>query len=154
MSLSQRTSIKTRYKRSTLQKRKNSQIPFSSNAKATVIRMSPLKVRRVLKQIEKCTYEEALILLRFLPYRACYPVAKVLKSAAANAFHNQLVPKSYLVIEKAFVGPGPILKRMHPRSKGRGFPIKKRTSHITIVLRSTFSRYENKLNGEFLPVSI
>jgi large subunit ribosomal protein L22 len=153
MSLTQKTSIKTLNKRS-LQKRKNRQVPILANAKAKVIRMSPLKVRRVLKQIEGCSYEEALILLRFLPYRACYPVAKVLKSAAANALNNQLIPKSYLRIEKAFVGPGPILKRMHPRSKGRGFPIMKRTSHISIVLSSTFSRYESNLDGEFLPVSI
>lgn len=153
MSLNQKTNIKTLNKRS-IQKRKNQQIPAFANAKAKTIRMSPLKVRRVLKQIEGCSYEEALVLLRFLPYRACYPVAKVLKSAASNALNNQLIPKSYLRVEKAFVGPGPVLKRMHPRSKGRGFPIKKRTSHISIVLKSTFSRYENGLDGNFLPISI
>ena len=47
--------------------------------------MSPIKIQRVLRQISDCTYEEALILLKFLPYRACQPVSKVLKSAAANA---------------------------------------------------------------------
>lgn len=132
-----------------IQDRKIRQIPIVAFAEAKGIRMSPLKVRRVLQQIQGCSYEEALILLRFLPYRACYPVAKVLKSAAANASNNYQVPKSFLQVQKAWVGPGPILKRMHPRSKGRGFPILKRTSHISIMVQSTFTRYEKNLSGDF-----
>lgn len=153
MSLGYKPSLKTLTKRA-IQKRKEQQFPLVAKAKARIIRMSPLKVRRVLRQIQGCSYEEALILLRFLPYRACHPVAKVLKSAAANAVSNYSIPRSYLQIDKAFVDKGPVLKRIRPRAKGRMCPIKKRTSHISIVVRSIFSRYENDVKGNFLPVSI
>lgn len=151
MILGAKPSIKTLTKRS-IKKRKEQQFPLIAKAKAKIIRMSPLKVRRVLRQIQGCSYEEALILLRFLPYRACHPVAKVLKSAAANAVSNYSIPRAYLKIETAFVDKGPILKRIRPRAKGRMCPIKKRTSHISIVIRSTFARYENDVKGNFLPV--
>ena len=67
MNLGSKPSLKTLTKRA-IRKRKEQQIPLSANAKAKIIRMSPLKVRRVLRQIQGCSYEEALILLRFLPY--------------------------------------------------------------------------------------
>ena len=153
MNLGSKPSLKTLTKRA-IRKRKEQQIPLSANAKAKIIRMSPLKVRRVLRQIQGCSYEEALILLRFLPYRACHPVAKVLKSAAANALSKYSVPRSYLQIEKAFVDKGPTMKRIRPPAKARMYPIRKRTSNISIVVKSTFSRYENDVKGNFLPVSI
>lgn len=151
MNLWSRPSLKTLAQRS-IRKRKEQQPPLTSKAKGRMIRMSPLKVRRVLNQIQGCSYEEALVLLRFLPYRACHPVAKVLKSAAANALNNYSIPRSYLQIDKAFVEKGPILKRIRPRAKGRMYPIKKRTSHICIIVRSNFSRFESDVKGNFLPV--
>jgi len=151
MNLWSRPSLKRLAQRS-IQKRKEQQPPLVAKAKARMIRMSPLKVRRVLNQIKGCSYEEALVLLRFLPYRACHPVAKVLKSAAANALNNYSIPRSYLQVEKAFVENGPILKRIRPRAKGRMYPIKKRTSHICIVVCSSFSRFENDGKGNFLPI--
>lgn len=151
MNLGSRPSLKTLSQRA-ITKRKERQPALLAYAKARMIRMSPLKVRRVLNQIQGCSYEEALVLLRFLPYRACHPVAKVLKSAAANALNNYSIPRSYLEIDKAFVEQGPILKRIRPRAKGRMYPIKKRTSHICIVVRSKFSRFENNIQGNFLPV--
>nr|YP_010478780.1 ribosomal protein L22 [Neustupella aerophytica]UVI61085.1 ribosomal protein L22 [Neustupella aerophytica] len=151
MNLWSRPSLKRLAQRS-IQKRKEQQPPLVAKAKGRMIRMSPLKVRRVLNQIQGCSYEEALVLLRFLPYRACHPVAKVLKSAAANALNKYSIPRSYLRIEKAFVENGPTLKRIRPRAKGRMYPIKKRTSHIYIVVRSNFSRFENDVKGNFLPV--
>jgi large subunit ribosomal protein L22 len=138
MNLWSRPSLKTLAQRS-IKKRKEQQPALVAKATARMIRMSPLKVRRVLNQIQGCSYEEALVLLRFLPYRACHPVAKVLKSAAAN-------------VDKAFVEQGPILKRIRPRAKGRIYPIKKRTSHISIILRSNFSRFETDINGNFVPI--
>lgn len=137
-------------------RRRQSQVALQAKAEARIVRMSPLKVQRVLKQIQGCSYEEALVLLRFLPYRACHPVAKVLKSAASNAVNNFSIPPSFLKIERAIVEKGPILKRIRPRAKGRMFPIKKRTSNIIIIVRSTFSRYQpnTKGNCNFLPVSI
>ena len=104
-------------------------------AQAKYIRMSPSKVQRVLNQIRGCSYEEALLILKFMPYRACEPVLKVLKSAAANAQKNNGFNKQDLQVAIAFADKGPILKRMRPRSKGRGFPIKKYTSHITIYVQ-------------------
>ena len=153
MNLWSRPSLKTLGQRS-IQKRKEQQPPLVAKAKGRMIRMSPLKVRRVLNQIQGCSYEEALVLLRFLPYRACHPVAKVLKSAAANALNNYAIPRSYLQIDKAFVEKGPILKRIRPRAKGRMYPIKKRTSHICIIVRSNFSRFESDINGSFLPIAL
>lgn len=151
MNLWSRPSLKTLAQRS-IQKRKEQQPPLVAQAKGRMIRMSPLKVRRVLNQIQGCSYEEALVLLRFLPYRACHPVAKVLKSAAANALNIYSIPRSYLQIDKAFVEKGPILKRIRPRAKGRTYPIKKRTSHICIIVRSNFSRFESDGKGNFLPI--
>jgi large subunit ribosomal protein L22 len=146
MTLGHKTSLKTLSKRAS-SRIKEQQPPLISKAQSRLIRMSPLKVRRVLSQIQGCSYEEALILLRFLPYRACHPVAKVLKSAAANALNKYSIPSGFLNVEKAYVEKGPILKRIRPRAKGRMFPIKKRTSNIHIVLRSTFSRYETNNNN-------
>lgn len=153
MILGYKPSLKTLSKRAS-QKINEQQPALFAKAEAKIVRMSPLKVRRVLNQIQGCSYEEALILLRFLPYRACHPVAKVLKSAASNALNNFSIPTSYLHIEKAIVEKGPILKRIRPRAKGRMFPIKKRTSNIRIIVRSTFSRYENDKKGNFLPILI
>lgn len=111
----------------------------SMQAVAKYIRMSPIKIQRVLQQISGCSYEEALILLKFLPYRACQPVSKVLRSAAANAMNNAKVPKENLIVSQAIVGRGQILKRGRPRAKGRIFQILKYTSHIRIILRDKTS---------------
>lgn len=108
----------------------------SAKAVARFIRMSPTKVRRVLNQIRGCTYEEALILLEFLPYRACEPVWQLIQSAAANAENKYGVAKSNLIIRSTFVTPGPTLKRFRPRAQGRAYAIKKRTCHITAVLEN------------------
>lgn len=100
------------------------------------IRMSPHKVRKVIDQIRGRSYEEALMLLTFMPYRACDPIFKVICSAAANANHNFGLRKSSLYICEAKVDKGPILKRFRPRAQGRGFPIAKPTCYITIVMAS------------------
>lgn len=153
MNLKSKPKLKTLSKRAFKQNTQRSQTIFAK-ASARMIRMSPLKVRRVLKQIMGCSYEEALILLRFLPYRACHPIAKVLKSAGANAIKNNSIPESYLQIHEAYVDKGPILKRIRPRAKGRAYPIKKYTSHISISVRSTFSKYETNFNDDFIAYSI
>jgi large subunit ribosomal protein L22 len=108
----------------------------TAKAVAKYIRMSPTKVQRVLNQIRGCFYDEALIILKFMPYRACIPVLKVLKSAAANAQKNYGLKKQDLEVSIAYASKGPILKRMRPRAKGRGYPIKKYTSHITVIVKS------------------
>ena len=100
------------------------------------IRMSPSKVRRVLRQIQGKTYSEALLLLEFMPYASCTPIIKVLRSATANARNNFGMDETKLVIKSAFADQGPTMKRFRPRAQGRAYRIQKATSHITIVMES------------------
>jgi len=79
---------------------------------------------------------EAQAVLRFAPQAASEPVGKVLASAVANAEHNEQLDPATLVIREAYVDEGPTLKRFRPRAQGRAYRIRKRTSHITIVLES------------------
>jgi large subunit ribosomal protein L22 len=102
---------------------------------ARFIRMSPHKVRRVLDQIRGRSYREALIVLEFMPYRACEPVTKLLRSAVANAVHNAGMQAEQLKVHQAYADMGPCLKRMRPRAQGRGYQIRKPTCHITITVR-------------------
>jgi large subunit ribosomal protein L22 len=96
--------------------------------------MSPYKVRRVLDQIRGRSYQEALIILKFMPYAACEPILKVLRSAAANAEHNKGLDRGKLVVSKAFADGGSTLKRFRPRAQGRAFQIRKPTCHITVAV--------------------
>tara|TARA_B100001758_G_scaffold142291_1_gene122553 strand:+ start:683 stop:1018 length:336 start_codon:yes stop_codon:yes gene_type:complete len=98
------------------------------------VRMSPSKIRRVLRQIQGKTYSEALLLLEFMPYASCAPIIKVLRSATANARNNFGLDETKLVIKSAFADQGPIMKRFRPRAQGRAYRILKATSHITIVM--------------------
>jgi large subunit ribosomal protein L22 len=101
------------------------------------IRISPTKVRRVLDQIRGRSYQEALMILEFMPYRACGPIWQVLNSAAANAQHNLEFKKQSLRVKTAFADQGPTLRRFRPRAQGRGYPIRKPTCHITVILEPT-----------------
>jgi large subunit ribosomal protein L22 len=103
-------------------------------AVARYIRMSPHKVRRVLDQIRGRSYRESLIMLEFMPYRACEPILKLLRSAVANAEHNNGMDPSELYISEAFSDQGPVLKRFRPRAQGRAYQIRKPTCHITIAV--------------------
>jgi len=98
------------------------------------IRMSPNKVRRVLRQIQGKPYQEALLLLEFMPYTSCEPIIKVLRSAAANAKNNFGFDETKLVVKSAFADQGPVMKRFRPRAQGRAYRILKATSHITIIV--------------------
>ncbi|GMH45938.1 hypothetical protein BSKO_13902 [Bryopsis sp. KO-2023] len=98
-------------------------------------RGSPHKMRRVLDQIRGCTYEEALIILEYMPYRACEPILKTVVSAAANAKHNLGLKKSKLYVSECFADGGPVMKRVKFRAKGRADRIRKPTSHITIKMK-------------------
>ncbi|MGK7891258.1 MAG: 50S ribosomal protein L22 [Leptolyngbyaceae cyanobacterium] len=98
------------------------------------VRMSPHKVRRVLDQIRGRSYREALIILEFMPYRACDPVLKLLRSAAANAEHNEGYDRATLVVSEARADQGPSLRRYRPRAQGRAYMIRKPTCHITLAV--------------------
>nr|UWM17347.1 ribosomal protein L22 [Arnebia decumbens] len=99
------------------------------------ISMSADKARRVIDQIRGRSYEETLMILELMPYRACYPIFKLVYSAAANASYNMGSNEANLVISQAEVNKGSTVKKLKPRARGRSFPIKRSTCHITIVMK-------------------
>lgn len=103
-------------------------------AVARFVRMSPTKVRRVLTPIKGKPVKEALAILRHLPQRAAIPVARVVKSAAANAENTFNMDPDDLVVVRAHADEGPRLKRWIPRARGRANRILKRSSHITVAV--------------------
>jgi large subunit ribosomal protein L22 len=108
-------------------------------ATARYVRMSPMKTRRVVDLLRGLPVAEAQAIVSFDPHSASEPVGKVLDSAVANAEHLahvrsvRLDPADLVVVE-AYVDQGPTLKRFRPRAQGRAYRIRKRTSHITIVV--------------------
>jgi large subunit ribosomal protein L22 len=105
-------------------------------ARATHVRVTPMKARRIVDLIRNKPAQETLAALKFQPQAAAEPVAKVLASAIANAEHNFQLDPASLVISRAYVDEGATLKRFQPRAQGRAFRIRKRTSHITIEVES------------------
>ena len=105
-------------------------------AKASYVRVTPMKARRVIDLIRDMPAQEALSVLKFAPQAASEPVAKVLASAIANAEHNFSLDPESLIISRAYVDEGPTMKRFRPRAQGRAYRIRKRTSHITIEVES------------------
>lgn len=114
---------------------KNSSSGREVKVLAQHISMSVFKARRVIDQIRGRSYEETLMILELLPYRASYPILKLVYSAAANANHNMGLNEADLFISKAEVNKGTIVKKLRPRARGRSYPIKKPRCHITIVLK-------------------
>ncbi len=102
------------------------------SATAKYVRISPRKVRLVTDLIVGRPVEEAAAILRFMPNAAARDVAKVLRSATANAENNFNLTADELHVESAVANEGPTLKRIRPRAQGRAFQILKRTSHITV----------------------
>jgi large subunit ribosomal protein L22 len=108
-------------------------------ATARYVRMSPMKTRRVVDLIRGIPAAEAQAIVKFDPHAASEPVGKVLDSAIANAEHlahvrSQRLDPADLVVVEAYVDEGPTLKRFRPRAQGRAYRIRKRTSHITVVV--------------------
>ena len=103
-------------------------------AHARYIRMSPYKVRQVLGLIRGLPVQEADQLLSFTNRAAAEPVRKVLRSAVANAEHNHALDADELIVAEAYADEGPTLRRWRPRARGRATRIRKRTSHITVVV--------------------
>nr|BDR63024.1 ribosomal protein L22 [Operculina turpethum] len=99
------------------------------------ISMSADKARRVIDQIRGRSYEETLMILELMPYRAGYPIFKLVYSAAANASYTMDSNEANLFISKAEVNEGTTVKKFKPRARGRSYPIKRTTCHITIVLK-------------------
>nr|UGS82378.1 ribosomal protein L22 [Salvia adenophora] len=99
------------------------------------IYVSADKARRVIDQIRGRSYEQTLMILELMPYKACYPVFKLVYSAAANASYTMGSSEDNLVIIKAEVNEGTVVKKLKPRARGRSYAIKKATCHITIVVK-------------------
>nr|YP_010445276.1 ribosomal protein L22 [Pyankovia brachiata]UTJ90777.1 ribosomal protein L22 [Pyankovia brachiata] len=110
------------------------------------------KARRVIDQIRGRSYAETLMILELMPYRACYPIFKLIYSAATNARRYRKFKKTNLIISKAEVNKGTITKKLKPRARGRSYLIKKPTCHITIVLRDiTFFDGYDKFIESLIP---
>ena len=103
-------------------------------ATAKTVRFTPRKVRLVLDMVRGRSVEEALAILKFTPNHAATAVAKVVKSAAANATNNNQLNAENLYIKACYANEGVVLKRIMPRAKGNAAQILKRTSHITVVV--------------------
>jgi large subunit ribosomal protein L22 len=108
----------------------------SAVAKARFVRVSPTKARRVIDLVRGKSVAEALDILRWAPQAASLPVAKVIASAAANAQNNDGLDPATLVVASVYADDGPTAKRIRPRAQGRAFRIRRRTSHITVVVES------------------
>ena len=108
-------------------------------ARATHVRVTPMKARRVVDLIRHLPTDQALAILKFAPQAASEDVRKVLESAIANATHNHNLDADTLIVSRAVVDEGPTLKRFRPRAQGRAYRIRKRTSHITIEVESIIS---------------
>ncbi|MFZ3291183.1 MAG: 50S ribosomal protein L22 [Mycobacterium sp.] len=108
----------------------------SAVAKARFVRVSPSKARRVIDLVRGKSVADALDILRWAPQAASEPVAKVIASAAANAQNNNGLDPATLVVATVYADDGPTAKRIRPRAQGRAFRIRRRTSHITVVVES------------------
>ena len=107
---------------------------MESKAILKYARISPRKVRRVTDLLKGKKAGDALVNLGFLPHKGSKIVAKVLKSAMANAEQKKVADPESMKILNVLVDQGPTMKRMMPRAMGRADMIKKRTSHITLLL--------------------
>jgi len=107
---------------------------METRAIAKYIRMSPQKVRLVVDLVRGKDMAEARKALAFTRKAATLPVRKALESAFANAGQNREIDQKILYVKEIYVDQGPSLKRWRARAQGRAFSIKKRTSHVTVVL--------------------
>jgi large subunit ribosomal protein L22 len=109
-------------------------------AKSKYIRISPTKISRVLQLVKGKKVDEALDILHFTPKSATVPIEKTLRSAVANLGNieeGQRWDLNEIYISRAYVDQGPTLKRFRPMSMGRAGRIRKRTSHITIIIEDS-----------------
>ncbi len=123
----------------------------TATAKLKSLRMTPRKVRLVVDLIRGCRVHDALNQLQFSTKHASRPVLKLLKSAVANAANNHQLVEETLCITEAFVDAGTTLHRWMPRAMGRATPIRKRSSHITLVLTGDVDTAAAKKQEEKTP---
>lgn len=107
---------------------------MESKAILKYARITPRKARRVVDLIKNKSAGDALVYLRFMPYRGARFIEKLVKSAMANAEQKKAVNPEEMKIVRVYVDQGPVMKRMEPRAMGRANVIRKRSSHITVIL--------------------
>jgi len=107
---------------------------MEARAQARYVRVTPMKARRVIDLIRGMRATDAQAVLAFAPQAASEPVGKVLASAIANATNNHAMDARSLVVNEAYVDEGPTMKRIRPRAQGRAYRVRKRSSHITVVV--------------------
>ncbi|MFP4435941.1 MAG: 50S ribosomal protein L22 [Chloroflexaceae bacterium] len=98
------------------------------------VRISPKKVRPVMDLVRGESVQRALAILEYMPQKAAREIARTIKSAAANAENNFDMEPADLVVKTIFADEGPALKRFMPRARGSVNRIRKRTSHITVIV--------------------
>ncbi|MBE6082741.1 MULTISPECIES: 50S ribosomal protein L22 [Tissierellales] len=108
---------------------------MEAKAIAKYVRISPLKVNFICKEIRGKQVDEALAILRYTPKRGAKVLKKVLTSAVANAENNFNLDRENLYVAEAYANDGPTLKRWRPRAKGMAYPILKRSSHIGVTVK-------------------
>ena len=109
--------------------------PIEAKAVLNYARISARKVKIVADLIRGKNVDEAVAIVKFTPKASSEVIEKLLKSAIANAENNHHMDRSKLYIAEIFANQGPSLKRIRPAAKGSAVKIRKRTSHITIILR-------------------
>lgn len=107
---------------------------MEAKAVAKYVRISSRKARLVMDQLRGRKVEEALNLLSFAPQKSAYLVKKLISSAVANAGENSEINVDTLFIKRIYADEGPTLRRFRPRAMGRATRIRKRTSHLTVIL--------------------
>ena len=108
---------------------------MEAKAIAKYVRVSPRKAGQICSLVRGKNVDEALAILKFTPRGAAADIAKVVKSAKANAENNHEMKHENLYVAEIYANQGPTLKRIRPAAKGSAVRIRKRTSHITIVLK-------------------
>ena len=107
-------------------------MPFE--AKHRFARISPRKARLLMNLIRGREVDDAITLLKFQKQRASGMIEKVVRSAVANAAEQSVGTRKTLYVAKAWVDPGPVIKRFQPKDRGKAYPIKKRTSHLVVTI--------------------
>lgn len=115
-----------------------------TKAQLKFLRMTPQKVRLVAGLVRGMEVNKALDQLKFSSKQAALPVKKLIESAVANAIHNNNVKKDTLKIETIFVNEGSVLRRWMPRAMGRATPLRKKSSHITVILTGEADEVKKK----------
>lgn len=107
---------------------------MEAKAVAKYIRVSPRKARQVVDLIRGKSIQDAYTILKFTPNKGAELIEKVLKSAVSNAEHNYEMDIDSLVVSRCYIDQGPTLKRFKPRAMGRADVMRKRSSHITVIV--------------------